>query len=248
MIWLGFRFREDYKVVARRARDQAGDLATAVEESVHGIRVLKAFGRGRRRARRLRAAGRGAAQHRGAQGQDALPGLVRAERHPGDDPRGVARVRCRPDLPRGAQRRRAGRVLRHGGRGQQPGGASRHAARDDARRQGGDRPVPAGHGHGLQRARPGASRSRLPGRGPGRLARRAVRRPLRAPAQRHGGRPPRVAGRTSWRGSTWCWSRGRRWRSSGSPAAARRPCCSWCRGSTTSPAVPSGSTAWTSAT
>ncbi|WP_456786542.1 ABC transporter ATP-binding protein [Cellulomonas sp. P5_C5] len=46
MIWLGFRFREDYKVVARRARDQAGDLATTVEESVHGIRVLKAFGRG----------------------------------------------------------------------------------------------------------------------------------------------------------------------------------------------------------
>ena len=46
MVWLGFRFREDYKVVARRARDQAGDLATTVEESVHGIRVLKAFGRG----------------------------------------------------------------------------------------------------------------------------------------------------------------------------------------------------------
>jgi ATP-binding cassette subfamily B protein len=46
MIWLGFRFREDYKVVARLARDQAGDLATTVEESVHGIRVLKAFGRG----------------------------------------------------------------------------------------------------------------------------------------------------------------------------------------------------------
>lgn len=46
MIWLGFRFRQDYKVVARRARDQAGDLATTVEESVHGIRVLKAFGRG----------------------------------------------------------------------------------------------------------------------------------------------------------------------------------------------------------
>ncbi|WP_434062020.1 ABC transporter ATP-binding protein [Actinotalea lenta] len=46
VVWLGFRFRQDYKVVARRARDQAGDLATTVEESVHGIRVLKAFGRG----------------------------------------------------------------------------------------------------------------------------------------------------------------------------------------------------------
>ncbi|WP_309134809.1 ABC transporter ATP-binding protein [Cellulomonas sp.] len=46
VVWLGFSFRQDYKVVARRARDQAGDLATSVEESVHGIRVLKAFGRG----------------------------------------------------------------------------------------------------------------------------------------------------------------------------------------------------------
>ncbi|UUI66512.1 ABC transporter ATP-binding protein [Cellulomonas wangsupingiae] len=46
VILLGFRFRQDYRVVARRARDQAGDLATSVEESVHGIRVLKAFGRG----------------------------------------------------------------------------------------------------------------------------------------------------------------------------------------------------------
>ena len=33
--------------VSRRSQDQSGDLATAVEESVHGIRVLKAFGRGK---------------------------------------------------------------------------------------------------------------------------------------------------------------------------------------------------------
>lgn len=46
VVWLGFRFRGDYNIVARQARDQAGDLATTVEESVHGIRVLKAFGRG----------------------------------------------------------------------------------------------------------------------------------------------------------------------------------------------------------
>ncbi len=32
--------------VARRSQDQVGDLATSVEQSVHGIRVLKAFGRG----------------------------------------------------------------------------------------------------------------------------------------------------------------------------------------------------------
>ncbi len=40
-----FRFRTRFSRVARRSQDQAGDLATTVEESVHGIRVLKAFGR-----------------------------------------------------------------------------------------------------------------------------------------------------------------------------------------------------------
>nr|WP_223695264.1 ABC transporter ATP-binding protein [Leifsonia poae] len=47
-IWIyGFIFEGKYSVIARRSQDQAGDLATAVEESVHGIRVLKAFGRGK---------------------------------------------------------------------------------------------------------------------------------------------------------------------------------------------------------
>ena len=46
-IWVrGFRFEKEYHSVARQSQDQAGDLATSVEESVHGIRVLKAFGRG----------------------------------------------------------------------------------------------------------------------------------------------------------------------------------------------------------
>jgi ATP-binding cassette subfamily B protein len=46
-IWLkGFSFESGYGKIARQSQDQAGDLATAVEESVHGIRVLKAFGRG----------------------------------------------------------------------------------------------------------------------------------------------------------------------------------------------------------
>jgi ATP-binding cassette subfamily B protein len=39
-------FERKYKVVARLAQDQDGDLATTVEESALGIRVLKAFGRG----------------------------------------------------------------------------------------------------------------------------------------------------------------------------------------------------------
>lgn len=46
-LWIyGYLFEQKYSVVARRSQDQAGDLATTVEESVHGIRVLKAFGRG----------------------------------------------------------------------------------------------------------------------------------------------------------------------------------------------------------
>jgi ATP-binding cassette, subfamily B, bacterial len=46
-IWIkGFRFESGYGKIARQSQDQSGDLATAVEESVHGIRVLKAFGRG----------------------------------------------------------------------------------------------------------------------------------------------------------------------------------------------------------
>jgi ATP-binding cassette subfamily B protein len=39
-------FESKYKVVSRLSQDQEGDLATTVEESVLGIRVLKAFGRG----------------------------------------------------------------------------------------------------------------------------------------------------------------------------------------------------------
>lgn len=46
-LWIaGFVFEKRYGMLSRQSQDQAGDLATAVEESVHGIRVLKAFGRG----------------------------------------------------------------------------------------------------------------------------------------------------------------------------------------------------------
>ncbi|GGP34725.1 ABC transporter ATP-binding protein [Saccharothrix coeruleofusca] len=62
MVALSYLFETRFKVVARRAQDQAGDLTTVVEESVLGIRVLKAFGRGPllaqrflRQARELRA-------------------------------------------------------------------------------------------------------------------------------------------------------------------------------------------------
>ncbi|GAA4190210.1 ABC transporter ATP-binding protein [Gryllotalpicola kribbensis] len=55
-LWVaGYFFERKYHVVARRSQDQQGDLATAVEESVHGIRVLKAFGRGRHALQNFRA-------------------------------------------------------------------------------------------------------------------------------------------------------------------------------------------------
>lgn len=46
-IWFkGFTFEKQYHTMARLSQDQGGDLATSVEQSIHGIRVLKAFGRG----------------------------------------------------------------------------------------------------------------------------------------------------------------------------------------------------------
>lgn len=49
--WLrGFNYQREYGMASRQSQDQAGDLATNVEESVHGIRVLKAFGRGEQAA------------------------------------------------------------------------------------------------------------------------------------------------------------------------------------------------------
>ncbi|MGQ0836994.1 ABC transporter ATP-binding protein [Actinokineospora sp.] len=46
LILISTLYESKYSVLSRRAQDQAGDLATTVEESVLGIRVLKAFGRG----------------------------------------------------------------------------------------------------------------------------------------------------------------------------------------------------------
>jgi ATP-binding cassette subfamily B protein len=46
LIAISVIFESKYKTVSRLAQDQAGDLATTVEESVLGIRVLKAFGHG----------------------------------------------------------------------------------------------------------------------------------------------------------------------------------------------------------
>jgi ATP-binding cassette subfamily B protein len=46
MVVFGSRFRHTFQGLARETQDQWGDVATSVEESVHGIRILKSFGRG----------------------------------------------------------------------------------------------------------------------------------------------------------------------------------------------------------
>ena len=45
LVGLRFRYESKYQLLARLSQDQVGDLATMVEESVLGIRILKAFGR-----------------------------------------------------------------------------------------------------------------------------------------------------------------------------------------------------------
>ncbi len=54
LVALCFKYESRYQVLARRSQDQVGDLATMVEESVLGIRILKAFGRSGHFARRFR--------------------------------------------------------------------------------------------------------------------------------------------------------------------------------------------------
>jgi ATP-binding cassette, subfamily B, bacterial len=46
------RFEKRYRLLSRRVQDQQGDLATIIEESASGIRVLKALGRGAQAAAR----------------------------------------------------------------------------------------------------------------------------------------------------------------------------------------------------
>ncbi|GAB2932225.1 ABC transporter ATP-binding protein [Rhodococcus aerolatus] len=53
MVVISTVFEGRYKAAARLSQDQVGDLATEVEESVLGVRVLKAFGRGPHAARRF---------------------------------------------------------------------------------------------------------------------------------------------------------------------------------------------------
>ncbi|WP_407988421.1 ABC transporter ATP-binding protein [Kitasatospora sp. CMC57] len=54
LVLLTRHFEHRYSGAARRAQDQTGDLATVIEESVLGIRILKAFGRHRTMAERFK--------------------------------------------------------------------------------------------------------------------------------------------------------------------------------------------------
>ena len=53
LVALSFAYESKYQLLARRSQDQVGDLATMVEESVLGIRILKAFGRSGHLTRRF---------------------------------------------------------------------------------------------------------------------------------------------------------------------------------------------------
>ena len=46
VVIIAYRFHRGFSVLSRLSQDQNGDLATTIEQSVQGIRVLKAFGRG----------------------------------------------------------------------------------------------------------------------------------------------------------------------------------------------------------
>ncbi|GLZ42589.1 ABC transporter ATP-binding protein [Actinokineospora sp. NBRC 105648] len=58
LVLISSLYESQYAVLTRRAQDQVGDLATTVEESVLGIRVLKAFGRGAHLGKRFAAQAR----------------------------------------------------------------------------------------------------------------------------------------------------------------------------------------------
>src|SRR5690625_2019414 len=47
IVLLTYRFQQDFSVLTRRSQDLNGEISTTVEQSVQGIRVLKAFGRAR---------------------------------------------------------------------------------------------------------------------------------------------------------------------------------------------------------
>ncbi|WNY32853.1 ABC transporter ATP-binding protein [Curtobacterium flaccumfaciens] len=205
-LWInGLLFERRYSAVARRSQDQVGDLATSVEQSVHGIRVLKAFRSRRREARGVQRAGRSPARHRDQEGEGHRRHLAVAAARAGRRVRAVPARRHLAGLAGAAQRRPAVRVLRDGDGAAVPDRVDRLPALDDVRHPHGGRPLLRGHGLREHHHGPGT-----PEDDP-RAARCAVvqRRALPVPGLRTA-----VPGPDQRRRNCSC-SRARPWRSSG---------------------------------
>ena len=99
------RYETHYKVLARRSQDQVGDVATTVEESILGVRILKSFGRSAHLGPGVLPAGQRATRHRDRQGPDDREAVGDDHRAARDRPRASAcswgssrspTARCRP--------------------------------------------------------------------------------------------------------------------------------------------------------
>ena len=162
---------------------------------MHGIRVLKAFGRGRALAREVHPAGRGAARHRDREG-------ARHRRHLAVAAAGArCRVRALPARRRvaGVDRRDDGRpavrVLRDGDGAALADRVDRLPAVDDLRHPHGRRPAVRGARRGEPDHRSRAPEAHRRPRGPPRVRRRALPLPgLARGRPRHPGRHRARAG------------------------------------------------------
>ena len=137
------------------ARTRPGDLATAVEESVHGIRVLKAFGRGKHalEASRRRPSSCGAPRSRRREADRRhlalAPARARRRLRARASGRRLARVDrpARPSVSCWPSSRRARCCCSRSSR-------SGYFLADDLRHPDRDRPVLRGHGRGQHDHRP----------------------------------------------------------------------------------------------
>ena len=212
--YAGYRFEKTYGRSPARARTRPATSRPPVEESVHGIRVLKAFGRGKhalrqvrsRRPRSLRSTEMSKAR---AVGVDLV--LAGAGARHGASRCASARASGSSQLGQ-LQVGRARRVLRDGDRAALADRVDRLPALVHARRPHRDRP----HLRGARRAR---TRSSIPtsratiAASPRRARVRGRALPL--PGCR------RPASATCSTASTSCSSRARPWRSSASPGRGK---------------------------
>ena len=210
--YAGYRFEKRYGALARQSQDQAGDLATSVEESVHGIRVLKAFGRGKHALQKFARQAETPARDRAAQGPRGRAGSGSGSCCCPTSPSRCAWRGHRARRARPAAGRRALRVLRDGDGAALADGVDRVPLLVPARRPHGDRPHLRGLRRGEHDRRPREPRDDRP------PARRARVRGRALPVSGC----PGIASATCSTASTSCCAPARRWRSSGSPGRARR--------------------------